>query len=115
MIGNDSTSLNVRLRIPIPFGHMSFPVHIAHLFSANESEKCQGGGDHVVLRVPLEIGRIKREAGQTLCLWRRRKGQRWGGDFMEIEANRRPTCKRCLELIDKWYGELEVYPTPRTT
>jgi hypothetical protein len=50
------------------------------------------GADHLVVDSDYQHGRLKREAGDALCKPARKF---WG---LYSEPERKPTCKRCLEI-----------------
>jgi len=103
-----SVDATVELVIPTEHQEIRIHVHIAHIYMSRETAN-YGGGDHVVVESSwFKVGRIERESGQTLCLWKLRPGTRHGGYFQKVEGTREPSCKRCIEVMEKIGASLVV-------
>jgi hypothetical protein len=94
----------VEMILPTDDGDVRIPVHIAHRYVRNETANF-GGGNHVVVDLGFRAGRLERKRGQTLCLWSKKSRT---GVFDAVEATRKPTCKKCLEVLKKLGASLEV-------
>lgn len=64
------------------------------------------GAEHLVVAADFHRGRLRREVGDALCKPRRKF---WG---LNPHPERKPTCKRCLDLAARHGLTL---PTPKVT
>jgi hypothetical protein len=84
------------------------PVHVAHNYTSHRhNDGFTQGGDHIVVREELHVGRLVRPAKRSLCCTESYARQAW--DLKEIPPSEPslPNCKGCIRTAYRVVGRPE--------